>query len=310
MPLSYADAMAWSWILGATLGLALVPGMQTQAPAPPGLNSPVAQAIGVQSELKQLARFEREGAGQSNKALALRNRILQKVLLTSFDVDETLARIDAEAAHANESRSVLDAEKERRDTALNTAAFVLGGTLGTTGSAMQLTRGLAHAGNALNIAGGVAAVSLSVVQLSLRGHKRLFLSPYNMLAEVLDQNPNAQSHYPTAVAAYLRAPFVPDGQLPDAVPPQESLRRAWYRLHRLQGDRKSGGASILSATTDSTQGLKLTPEELTDREAMLRDLHGTVALLKTDLRNILLALESDSESPSFESPSPEPRKEP
>ncbi len=251
--------------------------------------------------MKQLARFEREGTGQSNKALALRNRILQKVLLTSFDVDETLARIDAEAAHASESRSVLAAEKERRDTALNVAAFALGGTLGTTGSAMQLTRGLAHAGNALSVAGGVAAVSFSVAQLSFRGHQRLFLSPYNMLAEVLDQKPNAQSHYSAAIAAYLRAPFAADGQLPDAVPPQESLRQVWYRLHRLQAGPKTGGASILSATTDSTQGLKLSQEELTDREAMLRDLHGTVALLKTDLRAILLALEVDSQSSDSQS---------
>ena len=252
------------------------------------VRSPVVQALGLAAQLDSLAVLETKGEGDSNAALHLRDRVLQKVLLASFDVDEMLARIDAEAAHAEDSRSVLVAQKQHRDTVLNTATFALSGTLGTAGSAMQLTRGLNHAGNALNVAAGVAAVSLSAVQLGAHGNRRLFLSPYNMLAEVLDQAPNRQSRYPAVVEAYLRAPAAEDGLLPDAEPPQASLRQTWYRLHRLQGPRSRQGANLASATTDSTNGLKLTSEEFTDREAMLHDLHGTVALLKQELRTVLL----------------------
>ena len=280
-----------SWSAGALLGVALLSRTAAQSQGRTNGNSPVIEVIGVKAQLANLAGLEQQGLGDSIAALTLRNRILQSVLLASFDVDDTLARIDAEVAHADDSRSVLAAQKGHRDTALNTTTFALSGVLGTTGSAMQLTRGLNHAGNALNIAAGAAAVSLSIVQLSSHGKKRVLLSPYNMLAEVLDQTPNAQSQYPAVVKAYLAARNAEDGQLPDAAPPQESLRKAWYRLHRLQADGGHTGSSLLSATTDSTHGVKLSMEELTDREAMLRDLHGTVALLKNELRAILLALQ-------------------
>jgi hypothetical protein len=276
------------------LGL-LAPGAahaQTPVPAPfpAKINPSIVEAIGVQGQLDKLFTLEQKGEGETNAALLLRNRIMQRIMLASFDVDETLARIDAEAAHVSDSRSVLDAQKQHREAALNIATFAVSGALGTAGSAMQLTSGLNHAGNALNVAAGASALSLSIVQLKMHGDKRVLLSPYNMLAEVLGQTPNAQSRYPDVVKAYLQSPTAGDGELPDNAPPQESLRNAWYRLHRLQGNGSDKGASLASATTDPAGGQKLSSSELTDREAMLRDLHGAVALLKTDLRNILMAL--------------------
>ena len=277
-------------IVTATLGLGLLsqPGSgQTSTGAP---NASILQAIDVQDQMTRLQALQQIGDGNSNDALVLRNRIMQRVLLASFDIDETLARIDAEAAHVGESRSVLDAQKLHREAVLNLATFAISGALGTAGSAMQLTRNLNHAGNALNVAAGATALSLSLLQLKTHGDNRLLLSPYNMLAEILGQTPNPQSHYPAAVEAYLRSPSVGDGQLPDNAPPQESLRNTWYRLHRLQDTGGHQGSSLASVTTDSAGGQRLTASELTDREAMLRDLHGAVALLKTELRNILLTL--------------------
>lgn len=310
-------AMHWSWriaLLAATgtvpVGIPLAAALaQMPATVPaallaaapttaPGVSAAVVQVIGVKDPLAALQRLQAEGRGQSSDALNLRNRILQQVLLTSFDVDDTLARIDAEAAHVNDSRSVLQAKRERRDVALNVATFAISGTLSTAGSAMQLTSSLTHAGTALNVAGGAAAIALSLAQLGGHNSKRVLLSPYNMLAELLDQPVNSRSHYPAVVAAYLRSPASEDGLLPDAVPPQKSLRKTWYRLDRLQGEGHHAGASVISVTTDSTQGVKLTAAELTDREAMLRDLHGTVALLKSDLRNILAVLCTTAESPA------------
>ncbi len=64
---------------------------------------------------------------------------------------------------------------------------------------------------------------LSTVQL--KGHgtaKRVLLSPYNMLAQVLGQTPNAESRYPMLVVAYLHSPTSQDGQLPDGAAPEAS----------------------------------------------------------------------------------------
>ena len=266
---------------------------QTSSSLPP-VDPGVSGAIGTSKPLAELAGLERRGKGDSDAALRLRNAIMLRVMLASFDVDQTLARIDAEQAHVSESRAVLEAQKQHRDTELNIAAFAVGGALGSVGSAMELTAGLNRAGNAVSLTGAASALSISIVQLRLRGGTRLLLSPYNMLAEVLGEPPNAQSRYPAVVKAYLHAPAAEDGLLPDRSPPEVSLRTAWVHLHRLQGaggaKGGNGGATVASVTTSPASGLKLTSVELADREAMLRDLHGTVALLKTDLRDVLLRL--------------------
>ncbi len=250
----------------------------------------VMDSIGVTAPLAQLATLAKQGKEESPEALALRQQVMDRVMLASFDVDEMLGRVDAEEAHVGDSRYVLESQKEKRDSEWNIATFAISGALGTSGSAMQLTRGLNRAGGALNVAAGGTALLLSLTQLKLPDGKRMLLSPYNMLAEVLGQEPNAQSHYPTVVVAYLHSPTVSDGQLPDGQPPETSLQNAWVRLHRLQFKGSGEGASLASVTSEPGDNRKLTLDELADREAMLRDLHGTVALIKVELRNVLLQM--------------------
>lgn len=277
--MSAAGGLAWSQ--------AVAPGAATK------LSPAVMQAVGVAPAMAQLRLLEEHGEGATAPALQLRQQVLEQVLLGSFDVDEMLGRIDAEAAHASDSRYVLETHKEKRNAELNLATFAISGALGTAGAAMQLTRGLDHAGNALGIAGGATAVGLSAVQLKgFASDRRVFRSPYNMLAVVLGQQPNAASAYPPLVLAYLESPTAGDGQVPDDAAPRASLTAAWYRLYRLQRGNGKAGASLESVTTDPTQGRRLSGEELADREAMLRDLHGAVALLKVELRAILLEMQA------------------
>ncbi len=224
--------------------------------------------------------------------LTLRQEILVHILTASFDVDDTLARIDAEESHANEIRNVVEAQREHRQAVLNVAAFTVSGALGAAGAAMQLTRGLDHAGNAVAVASSASAVGLAALQLKAGGGSRHeFRSPYNMLAEVLGQTPNGASRYPPVVEAYLRVPSSGDGQPADNLPPEGSLRTAWHRLHRLQDDQQKTGSTVASVTSDPSQGLRLAAGELADREAMLQDLHGAIALLKVELRGMLTEAE-------------------
>ncbi len=274
------------------------------------LNPParaVAQAIGVNNDLEQLAALDRKA--DPIKVLALRQSITTQVLLASFDADEMLGRIDAEAAHAEDSRYVLATEAERRGNRLNIATFVAGGALGAAGAALQLSPNLNGPGNSLGIAAGAATVALSAAQLRAgKSKSRNFRSPYNMLAQILGAAPNETSRYPPAVEAYLQTPEAGDGQLPDNVAPNASLPDVWRRLHRLRAAGSKEGASIASLTSDPSEGRQLTAEELADREAMLRDLHGAVALMKNELRAILLAANrpAGTSSGSASAPAPAP----
>lgn len=175
---------------------------------------------------------------------------------------------------------------QRQANALNLITFAAGGALGAAGSAMQLTHGLNHAGTALQAASGGSTLVLSGVQLKLAGGKQPIRTPYNMLAEILDQAPNAESHYPPLVMTYLRAPR-PEGKAPIA----DSMVEAWRRLHRLKEGAKGDGAPIADLIADRSSNTRLTSDELADREAMLHDLHANIVLLRSDLQNILHALQ-------------------
>ncbi len=275
--------------------LALTTEMFAQEPAPPQASPVIVQALGIAPALEQLAALARQNQGESADASVLREQITGRVLIASFDVDDMLGRIGAEAAHVTNSRLLLESKISRRNAELNIATFAISGALGAAGSAMELTAGLSHAGNALSAASSGTTLILSSVQL--KGHgtdKRVLLSPYNMLAEILDQTPNAASRYPPLVAAYLHSPASEDGQLTDGIAPDASLPAAWRRLDLLQSGGGKEGASVASVTTDAEQGKKLTAKELQDREAMLRDLGGAVALVKVELRRVLLAAQDTS----------------
>lgn len=244
-------------------------------------------ALNLQPLLDRLKRLQDDGQGESLQAFATRQLVLERILSASFAIDAALGRIDTEASYASEDRYVLQVHNQRQANALNLITFAASGALGAAGSAMQLTHGLNHAGTALQAASGGTSLLLSAVQLKATGGKQAVRSPYNMLAEILDQQPNAESHYPAVVEAYLQAPR-PHGQSSIA----EGMTAAWRRLDRLQQGPKSNGAPVVDLIADRTSGRKLTVDELADREAMLHDLHANIVLLRSQLQQILLSIDS------------------
>ena len=269
---------------------------QQTAPLPPTLSPGVERALGIAPLLEQLRQLEQQQSlsGQPAPAqppdtavvrLTLRQEVLERVLAASFEVDSVLGRIDTEASYSDEDRYVLQTQAQRQATLLNLVTFAASGALSAAGSAMQLTRGLNHAGTALAAAGGGTALVLSAVQLKAGGGKRAVRSPYNMLAEVLGQTPNAESRYPPLVLAYLNAPR-PDSQTSIA----EGLTAAWHRLHRIQTGSKGDGAALESLTADRSANGKLSADDLADREAMLHDLRANITLLHADLQGVLITL--------------------
>ncbi len=151
---------------------------------------------------------------------------------------------------------------------------------------MQLTNGLNHAGVALQAASGGSTLILSSVQLKITGGRLPIRTPYNMLAELLDQPATSESHYPSIVEVYLHLPRS-EGRSSIAA----SITATWQKLDRLKTGSQSGGASIQQLVADRTSNRKLTVSELADREAMLHDLHSHTLLFQSELQEVLLKLE-------------------
>ncbi len=263
------------------------PESSSSHPSAPTLAPEVQAAIGVQPLLAQLEAFQQAGQATSLPALTTRQLILEQILGASFAIDAALGRIDTEASYASEDRYVLEVHTQRQANALNLVTFAASGALGAAGSAMQLTHGLNHAGTALQAAAGGTSLVLSAIQLKAGGGKQPVRSPYNMLAEILDQTPNAESHYPSIVEAYLQAP-----QSPGRPSVAQGLTAAWRRLDRLKQGPKSNGAPIEDLVADRTSARRLSADELADREAMLHDLHANIVFLRSQLQEALLSLQA------------------
>lgn len=284
--------------LALILSLCAVPACAQTATAPTvplaqpaqELAPEVQQALGIQSLLDHLHTLQGSGQGSGLEALNTRQQLLERVLAASFDVDSALARIDTEASYASEDRYALQQHNQREANALNLITFAASGALGAAGSAMQLTHGLNHAGTALQAAAGGTSLVLSGVQLRSGGGKQPVRSHYNMLAEILDQPPNAESHYPRIVTAYLQASR-PDGQ-PSI---EQGITAAWRRLGRLKEGPKGSGAPIADLVADRASNTRLTADEFADREAMLHDLHANIVQLRSELQLVLLQVEASHE---------------
>ena len=262
----------------------------SQPSAVPPISAAFEHALGIAPLQQQLSALQRQSDTASNAAVNLRLQILERVIRASFDVDSMLGRVDTEASYMNEDEHTLQIRSQHENALLNLTTIAASGALGAAGSSMQLTHGLNHAGTALQAASGGTAIVLSAIQLKgLNGGKRAVRSPYNMLAQILDRAPNAESGYPPLIAAYLQTPAA-EGKPPLG----EGLVGAWHRLHWLQSGSKDQGASIESVTADRAQGRKLNADELADREAMLHDLHATIILLRVELQKVLIAAEAPS----------------
>lgn len=248
----------------------------------PELSSAVRAVLGLDPVLDRLKFIQTQAQGASLEALNLRQEALEKIMTASFQVDDTLGRIDTDASYCSEDRYVLQVHNQRQANALNLITFAASGALGAAGSAMQLTQGLNHAGTALQTAAGGTALVLSGLQLKMAGGHQAIRTPYNMLAELLNQQPNARSQYPPIVTAYVHA-LQPHGQASVA----DGITAAWHRLHRLKEGTRGDGATVEDLIADRSGNVKLTSDELADREAMLHDLHANIVLFRGNLQQVL-----------------------
>ncbi|MFT4112482.1 hypothetical protein [Silvibacterium sp.] len=243
------------------------------------------QALGITPLLSRLKALQQSGQGGSLDALNLRQQLLERILAADFESDAVVAHIDNEASYVSEKRYLLEQRNQKESNALNLITFATSGALGAAGAAMQLTNNLNHAGVALQAAAGGSSLILTGVQLKSGGGRQAIDSPYNMLAQILGQTPNAESRYPPIVVTYLNTPRA------DGRSTTEALTEAWQRLGRLQEKSKQGGTSVPALVADRTSSMRLSDDELANREAMLHDLHAVISTLHSDLQQVLEQVE-------------------
>jgi hypothetical protein len=247
-----------------------------------------AGVIQVLSEINQLNELVRNQPDPS-KITPLRQIIIEKVLAASLEVDATIAQIDNEIAQANEVRGYLSDKRDKAVNRANLLSIVSGGTLGATSAGLQLPSGDNKASSIVGIAAGVVSSSLAISGIrAQKGGTRLFDFSSNMLAEVLDRPALGDSRYDPIVWSFLNdvAPSDEEG-----LTRKERLIQTWITLRRTDPPSTSAGKNKIDrVTSQPSDKLPLTIDDLEDRSAMLQDVRAKISFLKRDLAALLLSL--------------------
>ena len=278
-------------------GLALA-----QAPTPPALpaNSvaagrQAADVLGLTPLLDRLRAIQSArscnadaGAGE----LALRQQLLESVTAASLDVDGVLAEIANERTDLSELRGTLEARRDNSVGLLNTANLITGTGLGIAVNAMQFSASTANLGDGIGVGSGIASTVLSI--LGIRKQNGPSHGPGdvpNMLAPLFDAKAALNTYYPPEVLLYLNN--VPPGQDPASGSRLARLMQQWAEDGRLDapGSPKRD-KKIASLTSSMSKTTKVSISDLEDRNAMLGDVAGRVALMKRDMASMMRSLHS------------------
>jgi hypothetical protein len=247
------------------------------------------QVLPLIETLESLAGKERSvsGGGMSVEMLTLREQITEAVLSSFLEVDGVIAEIDNEIAQTREVRAVLESHRDHR-IGLNTVANIIsGGGGGVIGQLLQIKH--STAGSLVGAGAGGASSLLSALALRQQrgGRQSLGIAP-NMLARILNRKPEFHSDYPEAIWQYLNSSYPEESGEETR---RERLLKEWIQLGRLDRPGTPKAEKKIDLLTSTASGLQgQTIDSLADREMMLSDVRGRLALMKRDLGKLISAL--------------------
>jgi hypothetical protein len=262
--------------------------------------------VGVSSEvsrLKELATNRGSVGGHVDRweILWLHQHISERIMAASLQVDATIAQIDNEIATADEVHGYLSDRRDKTVNRANLFGILLGGGLSATSSVLQLSTNLDTASSALDIAGGSASVGFALMGIhAQKGGSARFDFNSNMLAEFFDRPTLPTSRYPATVWAFLNEPSPTS---PEHLTRKAQLLKTWVVVQRIGS--LSNADKIARVTSEPSEMLKLSIDDLEDRAAMLQDVRARISFLKRDLGNLLASLPEVDESaflPAGENP--------
>jgi hypothetical protein len=255
-------------------------------PAQPASDK-AAQLVGILPELTQLRNLTASATPVDRwQLLWLHQHISEQVMAASLQVDATIAQIDNEISRANELRGYLSDHRDNAVNRLNLLGIIIGGGIGATASGLGYSDNLTKPAAVVGVTGGVISAGLGLAGLHAQnGKTHEFDFNSNMLAEFFDRPALSNSLYPSIVWTFLNQPSIFG---PADVTRKALLLQSWIQVERI--DSLSNKAKIARITSEPSQHLQLSIDDLEDRAAMLQDVRARISFLKRDLGTLLGSL--------------------
>lgn len=262
-------------------------------PIGPGLES-TAQLAGVLSEVTELRTLSGSTAPEDRwRTLWLHQLIFERIMAASLQVDAAIAQIDNEIARANEVHSYLADRRDRTVNRLNLLSVIVGGGVGATSSGLQLSSSLVKPAAGVGIGAGTLSASLALAGIrAQKGKSSQIDFQSNMLAEFFDRPVLPDSRYPETIWTFLNesAPSSPDGRTR-----KQQLVQTWINVKRI--DSLASVDKIRRLTSQPSERLFLSIDDLEDRAAMLQDVRARISFLKRDFGALIASLPPVGGSP-------------
>jgi hypothetical protein len=255
-----------------------------------------AKLVGVLPEITQLRQLSSHTDPATRwQILWLHQHISEQVMAASLQVDATIAQIDNEISRANELRGFLSDRRDATVSRANLLSILIGGGLGATSSGLQLSSTLDKPAAAVGIASGTLSASLALAGIrAQKGHTSQFDFNSNMLAEFFDRPALPDSRYPATIWTFLNQD---PANSPTGLTRKQQLLQTWVIVKRI--DSLSSVDKIDRLTSQPSELLQLTIDDLEDRAAMLQDVRARISFLKRDLGSLLTSLPAvDASIPS------------
>jgi hypothetical protein len=255
-------------------------------PIVPGVES-TARLVGVLQELTELQKLS-AGATPADRwqILWLHQRISEQIVAASLQVDATIAQIDNEISRANEVHSYLADRRDRTVSRVNLLSVIVGGGLGATSSGLQLSSTLSRPAAGVGIGAGTFSAGLALFGIrAQQGRRRQFDFQSNMLAEFFDRPTLPDSQYPATIWTFLNE-SAPSSQ--DGLTRKQQIVQTWVEVKRI--DSITSTDKIDRLTSQPSERLDLSIDDLEDRAAMLQDVRARISFLKRDLGALIASL--------------------
>jgi len=269
-----------------TLSVAASPQSRDATPAPEAWEN-TAHLIGIYPEIQRLRELSGSGAAADRwQLLWLHQRISEQVMAASLQVDATIAQIDNEISRANELRGYLSDRRDATVNRLNLLGIIIGGGIGATSSGLSYSDNFTKPAAVVGVASGAVSAGLGLAGLHAQNGKSShfnFIS--NMLAEFFDRPALSNSLYPAVIWAFLNQPAIFG---PEDVSRKQQLLESWVQVKRI--DSLSNKDKIDRLTSEPSQNLLLSIDDLEDRAAMLQDVRARISFLKRDLGTLVGSL--------------------
>ena len=187
-------------------------------PAPDGLSSEsrqIAEIIGVLDLVREMRALETPDAqardGAKHRLVEVRQYLSDRLMMSFFEVNSVVGRVDCEVTRANHVASALDELRDNRARRYEITAIVGDALIGIVGGALTIALQETAAGIA-DIVGGSLGASFGLAA-GLTGGEHEFFHPdkTNLLRELWEA-PQAPTVFPVSVWRFLNWPLSEDAE--------------------------------------------------------------------------------------------------